>query len=87
MNLTTKDYKIIDVFLKINHIDNGYGFYHLLERFLESYKEEELKMKKQKLIQGKDYVKITIIRLIKKHDLSFIPKKITVSTDGIILWR
>ena len=44
-------------------------------------------MKKQKLIQGKDYVKITIIRLIKKHDLSFIPKKITVSTDGIILWR
>ena len=44
-------------------------------------------MKKQKLIQGKDYIKLKIVTLIKKHDLSFIPRKITRCTDGIILWK
>jgi hypothetical protein len=37
----------------------------------------------------KQFIEITLLRLIKKHDLPFIPKRITISKtkDRIFLWK
>jgi hypothetical protein len=43
--------------------------------------------KRKKSIQGKDYVVIKLVKLIKQHDLQFVPKRIEVTKEGIILWR
>jgi len=34
-----------------------------------------------------EFKKITTLRLIKAHDLNFVPEEIEVVKDGIILWK